>query len=82
MALVFQIPASGRNVRLPSLKVWFYLAVQGYIRLGTFGKFDYFGFRCRDCNALKVDYLHGYHEGEYYLQCPDCGCKQKCGDKP
>jgi hypothetical protein len=79
--IVFQIPSSGRNVRLPSLKVWLWLALYGRIPLGRFGKFDWHGFKCATCKALKADYIHGYHNGEYYLECRDCGYKHLCGNK-
>jgi hypothetical protein len=79
--IVFPIPTAGHNVRIGNLRAWFYLAVQGYIHLGKHGKFDWYGFRCAVCKALKVDIGHGFSDGQYFLRCPDCGYKLLCGDR-
>jgi hypothetical protein len=79
--IVFHIPNAGKNVRLGSLRVWLYLSLYGYIALGKHGRFDWYGFRCKDCNALRADYMHGYSQSQYYLQCQTCGYKQLCGDR-
>jgi hypothetical protein len=77
----FELPISGRAVRIGSMKLWFYLAVRGRIYIGKEGRTDYYAFKCSDCNAVKMDIGHGYENGEYFLRCPDCGYKLLCGDR-
>lgn len=79
LLIAFPIVNAGRVVHRSDLIVWLNIALYGFIRLGKFGKLDYFGFKCADCSALAVDYPHGYLQGQYYLEC-HCGYKQLCGD--